>query len=475
MVFNLTLQWNHPILNVFVINLVNHLVMLAEIILEKLLPEDETHSDILRFLVRECFANVVLKELVDQVSDPFFINSFIVKVFIINPQSCRFEPLNRNHTATTQDFQPYDNDFSNSENLQSSTVEDYQKSSFEQVRNQGTLFKPKDDIKTFRKKNRKKTGMRDNSATNIKLTDGINKLTFGGYGKLKDGLKQVLQRDNDDPNRWGHLTLKRDKKLQRGSTNAEIQTRRINTESISKSFSNLDDDKRISFESNPEGSVLASEANFLQVPFVNDEISSDRSPSPDSQLSFSTNDPASSPDSRFYKVYDSVGEEDPILEEFPTSPTTERQETQEVSISTFSTVLTSLEKFISLINEMRTLTPEMKSDLLKYEGIYLQEPLLELIHEIFQFNRNCKWGYTQFIFLISPFTNLFLSKMINKIFIENINQLTSFSSITMYIQVFRNSIEDKDREYNTPTIDERNSMRYEAEYRLKLLIPCILN
>nr|KAJ3409110.1 sorting nexin 25 [Polyrhizophydium stewartii] len=76
-------------------------------------------------------------------------------------------------------------------------------------------------------------------------------------------------------------------------------------------------------------------------------------------------------------------------------------------------------------------------DTTKYDRQFLEEPLLELLNEAFQFESDQRWLFTQILFFTKPVLHAIGSPIINRIVMKGIYFLICEEQIVNYLLLFR--------------------------------------
>ena len=188
-----------------------YLRKVSQILVNTLLSESDLQSESVRLLVRELLANNVILQIIDNMSDPAYLNELILQATrpdildLINgefsPKSCESDMSDYSDASqfTDTDFELPSVTLTEDANGDESQTDHSQKDK--------TLFKvPIKKQRSFLKLKKR----RDSS-----FAQNLNKITFGGLDKLNNGMERL--KDLVNPNEKGLFAIEKKKRKQNKS------------------------------------------------------------------------------------------------------------------------------------------------------------------------------------------------------------------------------------------------------------------
>lgn len=389
-----------------------YLRKVSQVLVNTLLSDSDLQSESVRLLVRELLANNVLIQVVDNLSDPAYLNELILLGLapdVLDMINGEFSP--RSGESDMSDYsdasQLTDTDF----DLPSVTLtEDIpgDDSTTDHRLNETTLFKvPVKKQKSFLKLKKR----RDSS-----FAQGLNKITFGGLDKLNNGMERL--KDLVNPNEKGLFALEKKKRKQ--SKSIDSATKRLPLKDLKRqSVPEFEYDGG----SDQPLSELDEEAAANVAKFSSDEqlqsarhrhgVSNDRPAQEESSFKNATGSKE--------QELNLDGTEKSVKVRFA-------QETPEDSVDSLElpTPLTKsqliIKKVRDAVNTVWDLHRETRKgpkrlgtiDTTLYERYRLEENFVLLFEEIFELYTDRTWTYIQLHFFVRPVLTRTMGHIINR-------------------------------------------------------------
>ncbi|KAJ3345231.1 hypothetical protein HDU91_007428 [Kappamyces sp. JEL0680] len=376
----------------------DYLRRVSEIILDAILPESEMQSDAVRMLIREIFCNNVLLMLTDVLADPEWLNETILRE-VDAPQS---EGSRYDYLSDASELSNYTDDaFSPSHEKSPSGTSPNSLAKEQDV----TLFQlSKSSKPSFLRRRRENHGMSP-------FTQSLNKITFGGLERVTSGLDKIKE-----------FVIPSDAvpKKHRKHPGKEHDT-------PTASESDADD--------------------FLLSPASNGFYSPNETAVPALQVEdFDTGSQTPLQSASIKRKEREFGRRTSPLPSGVSFAETE----MEMATKPSSLSVSLLRLWETMQNTMAAIW-DLHRETIKgpwklgpinttlYERSRLEESIMELVAEIFEFNYRQNWIYTQLNYFLKPVLLAVGGHVINRAILRMVYFVIGEESVTTYLENFRNS------------------------------------